>query len=492
MTRMNLRHEKGRKVCHTSISNMKQEIQSGKRRSARLRSLYTTKGIVCTESDDSDDKDNIKQLNSSISSKVTKRISRKKKNTLSQSKKRKLEFSLTTKQKEMNWNNNEMHNLDEKKTADPCMKTCNPLLLDISPLVQGKVIRRPSEKVKSPYVADVLILPDGPIVQAHAPALDVGGLCSPGSIVSLSIRPPGGKTSHSIELVSSINETSETQNDIDDVSVFIGAHPRLGEVLAERILSLGLLEDKIGYGPALEIKNKKSSKQKIKFKEDIDNNVMINGNEINQTYLRKQCQYGDSRVDFELTRYTSKYETNKTIQTPNDSLNTNSLEVMDKSMALIEVKNVVCADYSENNAPEKRGPNHCVIIAQSEKDNMNDVYQRSAIFPWGRKNQSFEGKKVVSERAIKHIRNLVQIANTNEKKSKGIHTNESKKSIKPIILFVVNRSDCEFMRACHEIDPTFAKELKKASDSGVQIVAVRIKWNENGQAFYDGVLDVKL
>jgi len=118
----------------------------------------------------------------------------------------------------------------------------------------------------------------------------------------------------------------------------------------------------------------------------------------------------------------------------------------DNSRMLVEVKNVVCSDFAPEFAPKKTGPNHCVIVADdvsSEESSIRE-YQRYGIFPWGRVGQTFEGKKVVSERAIKHVRNLVDMI---EKKDENI---------KATILFVVNRSDCERMRACHEQCPVFA------------------------------------
>jgi hypothetical protein len=77
--------------------------------------------------------------------------------------------------------------------------TLKPLLA-IGPLIRGLVVCRPSKSIRSPYVADVK-LADGSTVIAHTPALDVGGLMHPGAEVWMKARPPGGKTSHSVELV---------------------------------------------------------------------------------------------------------------------------------------------------------------------------------------------------------------------------------------------------------------------------------------------------
>jgi hypothetical protein len=44
-------------------------------------------------------------------------------------------------------------------------------------------------------------------------------------------------------------------------------------------------------------------------------------------------------------------------------------------------------------------------------------YQRAAIFPWGKKNQEWDGEKCVSERAIKHLHGLMALAAAAEVKT---------------------------------------------------------------------------
>ena len=290
-------------------------------------------------------------------------------------------------------------------------------IYDLGPLVKGVVVKRPSSSIRSPYVADVE-MDDGKIVLAHAPALDVGGLCVSGSTVYMKERSPAGKTSHSIELV--VDPTSST---------LVGAHPRLGEELAKQVLLQGLLTE--------------LPHPSLKVKEQEDQNM---------PFLETQCTFGDSRVDFVITEKGEK-------------------------KLLIEVKNVVCADYSKVNAPTKRNANHCVIISSDEEE----TYQRSALFPWGRVQQVWELEdgtktKVVSTRAIKHIRNLVEISKD--------------KNYNSTVLFVVNRADCHQIRPCHEACHIFAKELQNAHQNGVQIVAFRVSWTDDGKCYYDGIVPI--
>ena len=337
-------------------------------------------------------------------------------------------------------------------------------LLDLGALVEGTVVKRPSATIRSAYVADVRLAGGDDadeLALAHAPALDVGGLCAPGGTVLMRERAPGGKTSHSIDIVLS------DAPDGKEGSVLVGAHPRLGEDLAEEVLRRGLLVECLGMGAITgdmpKGKGKKSPKGKKRRKGAATNAEEDRDEEEEEAldpgiYLKKQVTYGDSRVDFELTTVNGK----------------KGEKEGPRSRALIEVKNVVCADYFSGHAPEKRGDNHCVIVSP-ERD--ASKYERAALFPWGRVAQEFEGQKVVSTRAIKHIRNLVDMRS---------------EEVRPIVLFVVNRSDCERVRACGEACPVFAKELAKASKKGVLVVAFRVRWSKCGKAYFDGVLPVDL
>jgi hypothetical protein len=332
------------------------------------------------------------------------------------------------------------------------------LLLDLGKLIRGRLVQRPSATIRSPYVADVVILgangEELDTVLAHSPALDVGGLCVPSAIVYMSERLPGGKTSHSIELVVAPAPDSATIE--GDNGILVGSHPNLGEKLAEAVLTKGLLEEVIGFGPAKLDAKASSPKKKRKKNPDVEDESSPSPRGI---VLCRQRTYGDSRVDFELTDYSIE-------SSSNDGSSS-------RPRSLVEVKNVVCSDYASNLAPVKTGPNHCVIKSDSEN------YSRSAIFPWGRVGQTFEGKKVVSERAIKHLRNLGSLTTTDE-------------NINAIVLFVINRSDCDHMRACHEACPVFASELKAASEKGCIVTSFRVRWTLEGKAYFDGIVPVTL
>lgn len=379
-----------------------------------------------------------------------------------------------------------------RKSTEVTSSTSAPSLVDMPPLLNlgkligGSLVKRPSATIRSPYVADVSLMKgkvkSSTTVLAHAPSLDVGGMCVAGSEVYMSERNGEGKTSHSIELVRGAPLGATNINGTSEEGVLVGAHPRLGELIAAEVLKRGLLADalplKNGYklGPVNCFESKKASPKKTspkKRKSISDTNDTMSKETITadanrdpndstapkmKINLQQQCTIGDSRVDFQMTL--------------TNTLNNTSHQI------LFEVKNVVCADYEAGTEPTPTGPGHCVVVAPSKSD-FNDEeneYERSALFPWGRtRGQKFEGKSVVSERACKHLRNL---------------QSQLSKDITPVVLFIVNRSDCESVRACHEKCPVFAEVLADVINAGVKALAVRVRWTDEGECFYDGVLPV--
>ena len=92
-----------------------------------------------------------------------------------------------------------------------------------------------SVTIRSPYVADVQ-LQDGSVAMAHAPGMELGGVCVAGARVLLSRNAVGGatKTAFAIQLVASPE------------GCWIGAHPSLGNKLAAAALQRGLLAAALG------------------------------------------------------------------------------------------------------------------------------------------------------------------------------------------------------------------------------------------------------
>ncbi|KAF7684997.1 Sugar fermentation stimulation like protein [Cucumispora dikerogammari] len=152
--------------------------------------------------------------------------------------------------------------------------------------------------------------------------------------------------------------------------------------------------------------------------------------------------------------------------------------VNDKTV--VEVKSCVDADYHTDTVPAygKKSPYVAIVSGESNFDD----YKRVGLFPVGKANQKFEEKKVVSARSIRHLRHLSKIA-------EGINELGYTKSC---LLIIVNRGDCSAFRVCHECCPVFADEIIKAKQSGVQIVAARVSWEENGDCYFDEIIPMVL
>ena len=353
-------------------------------------------------------------------------------------------------------------------------------------IVEGVLVKRPSVSIRSPYVADVRI--GSRTVMAHCPSLDLGGLCVPGAsllltvnenaAVSLSellraddeeagteqaLRAKTGqtKTSVSVQLVRCEEPESGTGG------CWIGAHPSLGEKLALSVI------------------------EKLPW-----------------TVLGGACSPAGRRVAAVKKQVTLATKGGRKMRA--DYV----LDVADggrTTRLVVEVKNVVCADYKPDTKPDRKD---CVFVSDRRP------YERAAIFPWGSVKQVFEGKKVVSTRACEHIRTLASIAQG------GLPDGEYA-STEAVLLLLVNRGDAKYARPCFEACPvrppvrpraclprrrssrhapprdpdahrrparplqTWAAEVESAISKGVRVIAVGVAW-EGHEAKFNGVLPFTL
>lgn len=121
---------------------------------------------------------------------------------------------------------------------------------------------------------------------------------------------------------------------------------------------------------------------------------------------------------------------------------------------ILEVKSVPLSDYDDISSQERKTKNY----------DDYDVYNKVAYFPDGyRKNKG----AVVSPRALKHIEELEKIA---------LET-----KIKTYLCYVVQREDANRFQTSI-LDPTYKQAVKKASDNGVTIIVLQIKWTKEGEA----------
>lgn len=317
----------------------------------------------------------------------------------------------------------------------PVKATVGSVLLDLGQekeLVPAVLVRRPSLRNKSPWVADIR-LKNGRIALAHVPSLDMGGLCVDGTQLLLKEavdskgKPVGAnavgsygtpKCEFILQLVR-IDEPETKQ--YGSGPCWCGAHPNIGEKLAQALLERSMVKE-------------------------LPSSVVGLRREVAGV---AGC---DMRADF-------------------------VLEHSDKSSTVVEVKTVLNTDYNPATAPSRK---ECVYLGPSSP------YQRAGIFPWGRVSQDGpKGEKVVSARAIKHVDELAAIA-------RGLRRDKTTK-LQSMMLFIVVRHDVKSMRVNPESCPSFAEHAHEATKAGVRIAAHRVRWGvgkDLGKAFWDGPLKV--
>merc|ERR1711871_524023 len=339
-------------------------------------------------------------------------------------------------------------------------------------LEEGTLLRRPSERNKSPYVADVR-LGDGRVAITHVPNLDMGGKCSAGARILMKRARDSKKQivgasavgkygTPKCEFISQLLWVEEEETaDCPDGGVWVGAHPSIGERIAAELIS-----------PSSNIHGNTAKE--------------ILGHDSKIKNVRKEvtgvagC---DMRSDF-------------------------LVEHIDGSWTVVEVKSVVDSDYCPNGKKdegcsedaagdqpgggnkEKRGTKNkrsSNAMVRYYPTKMGKEYIRAGIFPWGRSNQKGpDGEPVVSARAIKHVSELTAVAS-------GVRKDEQYPILRAAIIFVVIREDCRSFRPNHHACPTFARCLKKARDSGVHICAQSIAWGHGdnvGKAFAGPLLSI--
>ena len=92
------------------------------------------------------------------------------------------------------------------------------------PLIKGKVLARPSKKVKSPYLADVLLLDTNKETLCHSAALGCSGHIVEGSLVWV------------LEKEASLAQSTHEIYLIEENEVIIGCHPNVANKIAYRLL----------------------------------------------------------------------------------------------------------------------------------------------------------------------------------------------------------------------------------------------------------------
>ena len=124
----------------------------------------------------------------------------------------------------------------------------------------------------------------------------------------------------------------------------------------------------------------------------------------------------------------------------------------------MEVKNVPLADYVDVPKKERK--------LYKDIDKTMEYSDKIAYFPDGyRKNST----TVVSERALKHICELEEVATTTEYRA--------------ILCFVIQRTDVSRFQPSN-IDLTYKAAVQKAWQNGVEIRAIQVSWSSEGECIF--------
>lgn len=376
-----------------------------------------------------------------------------------------------------------------ERRAPPQTTTTTPTpTVALGRLLPALVLRRPSLSVRTPYVADVVALPEGAsaaaaaaaaaaavaprsaannaandaILHAHTPAMDCAGLVTPGRrvhVAPLSASSTARRTTHSVVLA------HDTRPD-GDGDALICAAPAAAERLAAAALRAGAIPE-LGAARAVLAQQTVSSTAG-------GGDGGGGGNGKGAAASTPSNTSSSSRTDFVLERD-------------------------DGSVALVEVKIVVCADYP---SPTGRSPPlvPSVAAAAAPKSSLKKgatavlgvycsasasesgaaggqprrpPYRRTAIFPHGHAKKEVG---VVSDRAIKHVHHLERTL----AEGKALVGGRERRVSAAAVLFIVARSDCAAFRPCHEACPVFARVLGRAARRGVQVLAYDVELGSGG------------
>jgi len=257
---------------------------------------------------------------------------------------------------------------------------------------KGKILQRPSEKCRSPYVADVLLTEEQEPVIAHAPSLGCCGYADKEQYVYVTKKESSKLCTHVIHLA-----YREEKNQ----SYLIGIHPKSAERIAEICLQKGLIH-------SLE----------------------------SMTHIEREKCFLNSRFDF-IAR-----------------------DKQDKKV-IMEVKNVPCAHYEDMEKKELKKMDF----------SHRSLHSKVAYFPDGYRKVKSDP---VSPRALKHIKELEILK-------------QQYPEYRCILLFVIQRPDVAYFQAS-VVDPLYREALHKAFKHGVEVIPIKVCWNEKGECIYQNTI----
>ena len=111
-------------------------------------------------------------------------------------------------------------------------------LIKLDGLVEGSVVKRPSKKIKTPYVADIILDNSSEEFLAHTASLGCCGLADVGAKVLMTLMPISKSGNEKQKCKYRIYLAIQKQ---DDFETIIGIHPKLAEDLCESALQKNCL-----------------------------------------------------------------------------------------------------------------------------------------------------------------------------------------------------------------------------------------------------------
>ena len=109
------------------------------------------------------------------------------------------------------------------------------ILLELPPLSKATIIKRPSSKIKSPFVADIQLDNNSELALGHTPSLGCCGLSDKGSTVWVrTLDSPNTKCDYQIML----SELKTKQK-----KIIVGIAPKMAEKIALQALKLDLISN---------------------------------------------------------------------------------------------------------------------------------------------------------------------------------------------------------------------------------------------------------
>ena len=126
------------------------------------------------------------------------------------------------------------------------MSEIKPLALFKLDLVEGTIVKRPSAKCKTPYVADVILKETKEQIMAHTPALGCCGLSDKESKVFLSIlKGKEGEKETQKRVCSHRVELGMITQPLPPEPIYIGLNPKLAETIVEKCLEMNAFDESV-------------------------------------------------------------------------------------------------------------------------------------------------------------------------------------------------------------------------------------------------------